>query len=185
MINTRVLPAALLAMLCASSSLVAADFCHEMLRRAESKATKNRASGRIRFLEADAQHLPLPDNHFQISCVAFGLRNVTDTDRGIAEMVRVTQPGGKVAILEFSQPRGWLFSRLYRFYFRHMLPLIGQTISRSQDNAYRYLPASVMEFPDGEALAERLRRQGLVDVHWHPLTFGIATLYVGTKSHQR
>ncbi len=162
--------------------IVGADFCHEMLLRAEAKADKIKASGRIRFLEADAQRLPFPDNHFQISCVAFGLRNVTDTDKGIAEMVRVTRPGGKVAILEFSQPRGWLFSRLYRFYFRHVLPLIGQAISRSKDNAYRYLPQSVLEFPDGAALADRLRKHGLIDVAWHPLTFGIATLYVGTKA---
>jgi len=161
--------------------IVGADFCHEMLVRAETKVQKVKASERIRFLEADAQHLPFPDNHFQISTVAFGLRNVTDTDQGIAEMARVTQAGGKVAILEFSQPRGWMFSILYRFYFRKVLPLIGQTISRSKDNAYRYLPASVMEFPDGEALAQRLRNHGLVDVEWHPMTFGIATLYVGTK----
>ena len=161
--------------------IVGADFCHPMLVRAALKADQRRASGRICFLEADAQQLPFPDEHFQIATVAFGLRNVTDTDRGLAEMVRVTRPGGRVAILEFSQPRGWLFGRLYRFYFRRVLPLIGQLISRSKDNAYRYLPASVQEFPDGEALAERLRRHGLVDVRWHPLTLGIATLYVGTK----
>jgi demethylmenaquinone methyltransferase/2-methoxy-6-polyprenyl-1,4-benzoquinol methylase len=161
--------------------IVAADFCHEMLTRATAKTRQRHASDRIRYLEADAQQLPFPDDTFQITTVAFGLRNVTDTDRGIAEMVRVTRPGGKVAILEFSQPRGRLLGRLYRFYFRWVLPLIGQTISRSKDNAYRYLPASVMEFPDGEALAERLRRHGLVDVHWHPLTFGVASLYVGTK----
>ncbi len=114
-------------------------------------------AGRLRFLEADAQCLPFPDDYFQISTVGFGLRNVADTDRGIAEMVRVTAPGGKVAILEFSQPRGWLFGGLYRFYFRRVLPLIGQVISRSRDSAYRYLPQSVLEFPDGEALAGRLR----------------------------
>ena len=98
-----------------------------------------------------------------------------------AEMVRVTRPGGRVAILEFSQPRGRVFGRLYRFYFRRIMPLIGQAISRSKDNAYRYLPASVQEFPDGEALAERLRGHGLTAVRWYPFTFGIATLYVGTK----
>src|SRR5262249_53886962 len=135
----------------------------------------------IRFLEADAQRLPFADNFFQIATVAFGLRNVTDTDRGIAEMVRVTRPSGRVAILEFSQPRGKVLGPLYRFYFRNILPVVGQMISRSKENAYRYLPASVLEFPDGEALAERLRGHGLTDVRWHPLTFGIATLYVGTK----
>ena len=159
-----------------------ADFCHEMLVRADAKARRKNASERIRFLEADAQHLPFPSDMFQITTVAFGLRNVTDTDKGIAEMVRVTQPGGKVAILEFSQPRGLLMGPLYRFYFRQILPRLGQMISRSKDNAYRYLPESVMQFPDGEALAERLRGHGLLNVTWHPFTFGIATLYVGTKA---
>jgi demethylmenaquinone methyltransferase/2-methoxy-6-polyprenyl-1,4-benzoquinol methylase len=161
--------------------ILAADFCHEMLTRAQSKTQRRKAEQRIRYLEADAQRLPFPDNSFQITTVAFGLRNVTNTDRGLSEMVRVTRPSGRVAILEFSQPRGWLFGRLYRFYFQRVLPLIGQTISRSKENAYRYLPASVLDFPDGEALAERLRRHGLADVRWYPLTFGVATLYVGTK----
>lgn len=161
--------------------IVGADFCRPMLDRAEVKTAKRKASGRVRFVEADAQHLPFPSNEFQITTVAFGLRNVTDTDKGIAEMVRVTQPGGRVAVLEFSQPRGRVFGGLYRFYFKNVLPTIGQMISRSKDNAYRYLPASVMEFPDGEALAEKLRRGGLVDVAWHPFTFGIATLYIGVK----
>jgi len=161
--------------------IVGADFCHEMLVRACRKTEKRQASTRIRYLEADAQRLPFMDGRFQIATVAFGLRNVTDTDRGISEMVRVTRPGGRVAILEFSQPRHWLFGRCYRFYFRRILPWLGQIISRSEDNAYRYLPASVMEFPDGEALAERMRQHGLVDVRFYPMTFGIATLYVGVK----
>ena len=165
--------------------VVGADFCHEMLIRAGQKACQRQADQRIRFLEADAQQLPLADGQFQITTVAFGLRNVTDTDRGLAEMIRVTRPGGKVAILEFSQPRGLLFGPLFRFYSNWILPYIGQMISRSRDNAYRYLPASVREFPDGEALADRLRRQGLNDVRWYPLTFGIATLYVGTKAFSR
>ncbi len=164
-----------------SASVIGADFCHEMLVPARQKAQRAKAQARISFIEADAQRLPLPDNAFHITTVAFGLRNVTDTDRGIAEMVRVTRPGGRVAILEFSQPKSRLFGSLYRFYFRRVLPTIGQLISRSRENAYRYLPVSVMEFPDGEALAERLRRHGLTDVRWYPLTFGIATLYVGRK----
>jgi len=161
--------------------IMGADFCHEMLVRAVAKTEKRQASERIKFLEADAQRLPFPDNSFEITTVAFGLRNIIDTDRGLAEMARVTRPGGRVAILEFSQPRGRLFGRLYRFYFRRILPRIGQAISRSRDNAYHYLPASVLEFPDGEALAERLRRQGLVNVRWYSFTFGIASLYVGSK----
>jgi demethylmenaquinone methyltransferase/2-methoxy-6-polyprenyl-1,4-benzoquinol methylase len=162
--------------------ILGADFCHEMLLLARQKTSKIHASDRVRYLEADAQRLPFPDNHFQIATVAFGLRNITDTDRGLAEMVRVTRPGGRVAVLEFSQPRSRLFGPLYRFYFRQVLPRIGQAISKSKDNAYHYLPASVLEFPDGEALAERLRHHGLTRVRWHPLTFGIAALYVGTKA---
>src|SRR5262245_7543901 len=96
--------------------IVGTDFCHEMLVPACAKARRLRA--RIEFLEADTQRLPFPDNLFQITTVAFGLRNVTDTDRGIAEMVRVTRPGGRVAILEFSKPRHWLFGRLYQLYFK-------------------------------------------------------------------
>lgn len=162
--------------------VVGADFCRPMLLPARDKARRRGASDRVRFLEADAQRLPFADHRFQLVTVAFGLRNVTDADKGIAEMVRVARPGGRVAILEFSRPRHWLFGPLYRFYFRRVLPFIGQLVSRSRDNAYNYLPASVMQFPDGEALAAKLRQHGLMDVKWHPLTFGIATLYVGTKA---
>jgi demethylmenaquinone methyltransferase/2-methoxy-6-polyprenyl-1,4-benzoquinol methylase len=156
--------------------VVAADFCHEMLVRAVPKA-----GGRIHFVEADAQALPFPDNLFQIVAVAFGLRNVTDTDRGLAEMVRVTKPGGRVAVLEFSRPRGRVFGRLYTFYFRHVLPRVGQLLARNRENAYKYLPESVLSFPDYEALAARLRDHGLTDVTYTPFTLGIATLYVGVK----
>jgi demethylmenaquinone methyltransferase/2-methoxy-6-polyprenyl-1,4-benzoquinol methylase len=161
--------------------IVGADFCLPMLQPARHKTRRRHALERIRYVAADTQRLPFPDDTFQLTTVAFGLRNVTDTDRGLAEMVRVTRPGGRVAILEFSRPRHWLFGRLYRFYFRRILPWVGQLVSRSKDNAYNYLPASVMEFPDGAALAEKLRQHGLTDVRWHPFTFGIATLYVGTK----
>ncbi len=161
--------------------VVGADFCHEMLVRAVQKARQRQASERISYVEADAQRLPFPNDYFQITTVAFGLRNVTDPDRGLAEMIRVTQPGGRVAILEFSRIKHWLLGPLYQCYFRYLLPLVGQALSRSKDNAYRYLPASVQEFPDGETLAERLRHHGLTEVRWYPLTCGIATLYVGTK----
>jgi demethylmenaquinone methyltransferase / 2-methoxy-6-polyprenyl-1,4-benzoquinol methylase len=161
--------------------IVGADFTHEMLVRAVAKTQRRRAAERIRYVEADAQRLPFPADEFEITCVAFGLRNVTDTEKGIAEMVRVTRPGGRVAILEFSKPRHWLFGRLYQLYFKRLLPAVGQLVSRSKDQAYHYLPASVLAFPDGEALADRLRAHGLTDTCWHPMTFGIATLYVGTK----
>jgi demethylmenaquinone methyltransferase / 2-methoxy-6-polyprenyl-1,4-benzoquinol methylase len=162
--------------------IVAADFCHPMLVRATAKTANCGATDRVRYVEADAQRLPFPDNAFQITCVAFGLRNVTDTDRGLAEMARVTMPGGRVAILEFSKPRHWFFGRAYRFYFRHLLPSVGQWFSRSRDDAYHYLPESVMEFPDYDALTTRMEQHGLIETRFHPLTFGIATLYVGVKA---
>lgn len=158
--------------------IVAADFCHEMLLRARKKAA---AFPQIQFVEADAQSLPFPDDTFQIVTVAFGLRNVTDTDRGLAEMVRVAKPGGRIAILEFSKPRNRVFGALYGFYFRRVLPCVGQLLSRSKENAYKYLPELALRFPDYEALAEKMRSHGLLEVAFRPLTFGIATLYTGTK----
>jgi len=161
--------------------VVGADFCHEMLVRAAEKA--KRAGAAIPFVEADAQALPFPDDAFQLVTVAFGLRNVTDPDRGLREMVRVAKPGGRVAVLEFSRPRNRLIGWGYGLYFRRVLPLIGQVVSRSRENAYNYLPRSVLAFPDGDALADRMRAAGLADVWFRPLTFGVATLYVGTKPH--
>jgi len=164
--------------------IMASDFCHEMLVRGVQKSVARKSDGRIRFVEADAQALPFADDQFQITCVSFGLRNVTDTDRGLSEMVRVTQPGGRVAVLEFSKPRHWLLGRGYRWYFRYLLPLVGQMFSRSKHKAYVYLPASVMEFPDGDAMLEKMRQHGLMEVREYPFTFGVATLYVGVKGGQ-
>src|SRR5207248_1842422 len=127
------------------------------------------------------QRLPLPDDEFGVVTVAFGLRNVADTVRGIDEMVRVARPGGKVAILEFSRPRGPILGRLYLAFFRHVLPRVGQALSPNSYDAYSYLPASVLQFPDGQEMIDLLAARGLVEVRQHPLTFGIATLYVGTK----
>jgi demethylmenaquinone methyltransferase/2-methoxy-6-polyprenyl-1,4-benzoquinol methylase len=106
---------------------------------------------------------------------------VADTDRGLAEMTRVCRPGGQVAVLEFSTPRIQPLRAFYLFYFRHILPRIGQFFARNKSSAYEYLPTSVGQFPDGEALAERMRAAGLKNVKYWPLTFGVATLYVGKK----
>jgi demethylmenaquinone methyltransferase / 2-methoxy-6-polyprenyl-1,4-benzoquinol methylase len=164
-----------------SGRVVGADFCHEMLAIGRAKADRAGHNGRVTFIEADAQQLPFPDNHFQIVCVAFGLRNVTDTDRGLREMARVCRPGGRVAVLEFSMPRWQPFRGIYRWYFRRVLPKVGQALMRNKSAAYSYLPESVGEFPDGDALAERMRSAGLHEVRYWPLTLGVATLYVGVK----
>ena len=161
--------------------IVGADFCHPMLVRGRAKGESAGCNGQVTFVEADAQKLPFPDNYFSIVCVAFGLRNVTDTDRGLEEMARVCRPGGRVAVLEFSLPMWKPARAAYLWYFRRVLPRIGQALARNRHDAYSYLPASVGEFPCGEALAQRMRQAGLTEVVFHPLTFGVATLYLGTK----
>ncbi len=160
--------------------VVGADFTHEMLRLANRKV-ESLAPGAIEFVEADAQRLPFADDCFQIVSVAFGLRNVADTAQGLREMTRVCAPGGKVVVLEFSLPRNRLIGGVYGWYFRNVLPRIGQLVSRNRQSAYCYLPDSVSEFPSGERLAAMMNSCGLDRVTWQPLTFGLATVYVGTK----
>lgn len=157
------------------------DFCAEMLQYAHAKQGTCNGAGRLSFLEADTQALPFDDDQFQIVSVAFGLRNVADTERGLAEMTRVCRPGGRVAVLEFSTPHVQPFRAMYGCYLKHVLPRVGQWLARNQQSAYSYLPASVAEFPCGQALADRMTQAGLRDVWFQPLTLGIATLYVGTK----
>ncbi len=161
--------------------VVGADFCHEMLAVGEQKKRRRGIDGRVTFVEADAQQLPFDSDTFQIVCVAFGLRNVADTDRGLREMTRVCRPGGRVAVLEFSMPQRQPVKSLYGWYFRHVLPKVGQWLARNDHAAYNYLPQSVGEFPQGEQLLERMRQAGLRETRHHPLSFGVASLYIGTK----
>ena len=161
--------------------IVATDFCPEMLEIGEEKKKSAGINGEIQFVEADTQELPFEDNTFQIVSVAFGLRNVSDTDRGLREMLRVCIPQGRVAILEFSMPYRQPVKVVYAWYFRHVLPKVGQWMARNEYDAYNYLPESVGEFPSGQALVDRLAGVGMRDVRFYPLTLGIATLYVGTK----
>jgi demethylmenaquinone methyltransferase/2-methoxy-6-polyprenyl-1,4-benzoquinol methylase len=106
---------------------------------------------------------------------------MSDTDRGLREIRRVLAPGGSVAILEFSKPTALGLKQTYEFYFRRVLPWIGQRLARNRQSAYEYLPASVMEFPDGQALLDRLAAVGFTELSAKPLTFGIATLYIGRR----
>jgi demethylmenaquinone methyltransferase / 2-methoxy-6-polyprenyl-1,4-benzoquinol methylase len=179
--GTADLALAYLRRLPADGRVMAADFCHPMLEIGRRKSAGAGQGQRVAFVEADAQRLPFGDNQFQIVCVAFGLRNITDTDRGLREMVRVCQPGGRVAVLEFSMPRRQPVRGLYRWFFRRVLPKVGQAVSQNSSDAYNYLPESVGEFPDGEALVARMQTAGLQKVQFWPLTCGIATLYVGVK----
>ncbi|MFO0819425.1 MAG: bifunctional demethylmenaquinone methyltransferase/2-methoxy-6-polyprenyl-1,4-benzoquinol methylase UbiE [Pirellulales bacterium] len=163
------------------SPVVGSDFCPEMLDIAEQKKQRAGIRDQIQFVQADTQNLPFPDDKFQIVSVAFGLRNVSDTDQGLREMTRVCRPGGHVAVLEFSMPRWQPFKAIYGWYFRHILPRIGQWLARNSSSAYNYLPESVGEFPSGERLVARMTAAGLRSVRFYGLTGGVATLYVGEK----
>jgi demethylmenaquinone methyltransferase / 2-methoxy-6-polyprenyl-1,4-benzoquinol methylase len=166
--------------------VIGADFTIQMLQLAEQKRDRAIRLGKlpedlVQFVEADTQLLPFESDQFQIVSVAFGLRNVSDTRAGLREMARVCRAGGRVAVLEFSRPKGKLFSAVYLRYFRTVLPRIGQIVSGSHEAAYHYLPQSVAEFPCGEEMAELMRSCGLTDVQYRVMTAGIATLYWGRK----
>jgi demethylmenaquinone methyltransferase/2-methoxy-6-polyprenyl-1,4-benzoquinol methylase len=157
--------------------VVGSDFCYAMLEIARKKTVQDD----IVFLEADSQQLPFEDDRFQCVTVAFGLRNVADTDLGLREMTRVCKPGGQVMVLEFSQPTLIGLRQAYGFYFRNILPRIGQWFASNDKSAYSYLPESVGQFPDGQALADRMTAAGLTNVRFKPMTFGVATIYEGFK----
>lgn len=160
--------------------VMATDFCKPMLDIGIEKGKKQNCEG-LSFQEADSMDLPFEQDRFDLVTVAFGLRNVAKTEVGISEMTRVCKPGGKVAVLEFTMPRMWPLSSLYKFYFLSVLPRVGQWFSKNDSSAYNYLPESVNEFPQYEQLAKMMQDAGMKDVTFHPMTFGLATLYIGTK----
>jgi len=159
----------------AKPSVMGADFSHAMLQRAVVKSQGTS----LRWVEADALNLPLPGDHFDLVTSAFGFRNLADYDAGLNEIFRVLCSNGEIGILDFGEPKG-LLGRLYRFYFRHVLPKIGTVLSGVR-GPYAYLPASVARFPEPKEMLERMKRAGFHDVSWTPYTFGIAGLYRGKK----
>lgn len=159
--------------------IVASDFCRPMLDRGIEKAERTAAD--VEWVEADALALPFPADSFDLVTVAFGLRNIADTAGGLAEMARVCRPGGRLAILEFSLPRFAPVRAAYLWYFRNVLPLLGNAVARNASNAYTYLNQSVEEFPSGERLADLVRAAGFDHVEMLPLTLGIATLTIATR----
>lgn len=163
----------------AESFVVGSDISLEMMRIGREKAARAGRGRRMAFVRAPGEALPFRDGAFDSASIAFGIRNVGDRDRGLSEMCRVVRPGGRVVVLEFSTPEGALFGALYRFYFTRVLPRIGGLVSKR--GAYAYLPESVLAFPSPPAFAEMMRAAGCATVDCRPLTFGIVTLYVGTR----
>lgn len=157
--------------------VVGSDFAPQMLEVAREKDT----SGTIRFEVADTTNLPFEDNTFDIATVAFGVRNLEDLDGGFRDLCRVLKPGGRLCVLEFSRPPNALFRGIYHTYFMVVLPIIGNLVSGGADNAYAYLPRSVMAFPGPQALADRMQAAGFGEVAIHPLTMGISVVHIATK----
>jgi demethylmenaquinone methyltransferase / 2-methoxy-6-polyprenyl-1,4-benzoquinol methylase len=155
--------------------IVGIDFSHAMLLRGARKT----ASNNIRLAEADALRLPFAEGTFDLVTSAFGFRNLANYDAGLREMYRVLRAKGEVGILDFGEPGGVL-GKLYRVYFKYVLPKIGTLLSGVR-GPYAYLPASVERFPAPTEMLERMREAGFRDVSWKPFTFGIAGLFRGTK----
>ncbi|HSQ76832.1 MAG TPA: bifunctional demethylmenaquinone methyltransferase/2-methoxy-6-polyprenyl-1,4-benzoquinol methylase UbiE [Bacteroidota bacterium] len=160
--------------------VVGVDIAENMLAIGRAKIRRMGAGDVIRLRTGEAEHLEFEDGAFDAAMVAFGARNFEHLHRGLCEMQRVLRPGGRIVVLEFSQPTATPFRQLYLFYFRRILPLLGRMVSKDR-RAYTYLPDTVMKFPQGEEFLAILKDAGIRSPRQHRLTFGIATIYIGEK----
>jgi demethylmenaquinone methyltransferase/2-methoxy-6-polyprenyl-1,4-benzoquinol methylase len=166
-----------------TTRIVGVDFSEKMLARGAEKITASGCADRIKLQVGDAASLEIPDNAFDAVCVAFGLRNVENREKGIAEMTRTAKPGGKVLILEFVPPRDTVFGSMYGWYLRNVMPAIGGIISGFRPS-YTYLHSSISEFMQPEEIIAVMERTGLIDCAAERLTGGIAYLFHGVKAHK-
>ncbi|MEM7205311.1 MAG: bifunctional demethylmenaquinone methyltransferase/2-methoxy-6-polyprenyl-1,4-benzoquinol methylase UbiE [Planctomycetota bacterium] len=157
------------------ATVIGSDFCPEMLERAVAKGA-GRGAPSPQFLAGDAMRLPFPDAHFDAVTVAFGIRNVADPVAALAEMARVGKPGARLVVLEFTRPRTPIVGPLFLFYFRRVLPRLGAWITRDS-GAYRYLPESVLRFPEREEFVELMRQAGLQEPAYQLLSGGVCAVY--------
>ena len=161
-----------------NAQVVGTDFCRPMLDIAAKKVAKSQSG--IPLIEGDALRLPFLDRSFDGVTIAFGLRNLSDVEGGLTELLRVLKPGGSLAVLEFSKPVVPGFSLLFKAYFTKLLPFVGGLLSGSK-SAYQYLPDSVLKFPDQRELAATMLRLGFDRVQYENLTGGIAALHMGMR----
>jgi len=160
--------------------VIGVDISEGMLEVGRQKLRKSQLINRIELMSGDSENLPFEENKFDAVTVAFGVRNFENLEKGLADMYRVMRPGGKVVILEFSKPKRFPFKQVYNFYFKFVLPKIGRVVSKDHE-AYTYLPESVQAFPDGDDFLKILSGIGYKNPTCKPLTFGISSLYTGTK----
>ncbi|GAB2548811.1 bifunctional demethylmenaquinone methyltransferase/2-methoxy-6-polyprenyl-1,4-benzoquinol methylase UbiE [Rufibacter soli] len=160
--------------------VIGIDISEGMLQVGREKIAKRGLDHLVQLYLGDSENIQYPDNHFDAITVAFGVRNFENLEKGLAEMYRVLKPGGMAVILEFSKPQRFPMKQGYNFYFKNILPVFGKLISK--DNAaYTYLPESVQAFPDGKDFIAIFRKIGFKNTEWHSLTFGISSIYIGTK----
>lgn len=162
------------------AEIIGIDISNKMLDIGRHKVMERGYQRIIRLEQGDSEHLQFPDNHFDAITVAFGVRNFENLEAGLSEMYRVLRPGGKVVILEFSQPTRFPVKQFYRFYSYKIMPAVGQWISRER-SAYEYLPESVSAFPYGHKFLALLTKTGFMHTKCQPLTFGIASIYTAQK----
>lgn len=160
--------------------IVGVDISAGMLEKGREKMVKRKVDHIISMQLGDSEDLPFEDDHFDALTVGFGVRNFQNLEKGLAEMLRVVRPGGKLIILEFSQPKKFPVKQYYKFHSKYIIPFFGRTISKDS-NAYTYLPESVAAFPEGKNFEDILVKLGYKNVQSKLVGGGIATIYSGTK----
>ena len=163
------------------AQVVAADFSPGMI--AEGRR-RHGGMANLTFVEADATALPFEDDEFDAVTMSFGLRNVNEPQKALRELLRVTKPGGRLVVCEFSHPPSRSFNGLYRFYNDRILPVVAKTVSSNAD-AYDYLNESIREWPDQRTLSAWIRQAGWTDVAFRNLSLGIVALHRATKPRAR
>ena len=159
-------------------SVTGLDFAAPMLAVGERKIRDAELDGRIDLVEGDAMSLPFADATFDVSAVAFGMRNIPDKVRALREMARVTVPGGQVMVLEMTFAPAAAFRPLYGLYLSYLLPRLASLFARNPAT-YWYLGDSIRHFPTPAAFGRLMEEAGLTRVTWHRLTFGTACLHIG------
>jgi demethylmenaquinone methyltransferase/2-methoxy-6-polyprenyl-1,4-benzoquinol methylase len=160
--------------------VIGVDISTGMMEIGRKKIEEKGLSKKIELRRGDSENLPFEENKFDAVIVAFGVRNFENLEKGLTDMFRVVKPGGKVVILEFSKPDRFPFREFYGLYFKYVVPIVGRMVSKDRA-AYDYLPESVHAFPRGKAFLEILDRIGYKNTACKPLTFGISSIYTGTK----
>lgn len=160
--------------------VVAVDFCEDMLRSGLRSLPNDGRKQRITAVCGDGEEIPAASEKFWGVTVAFGVRNLARTEKGLAEMWRILKPGGKLLILEFSRPRNVLFKPVYNFYLNKVLPRVAGIVSGDKE-AYEYLASSIADFYEPEELLAMMKNAGFTRQYCRPLTMGIVTIYIGIK----